>query len=110
MLFNGGKFGFVFHHAKVVALKIVVGNVVHTNLVVGVAEKSHKCFRVGVGELWRRWRPKTGWSKWRCFNILRREVFGTPLCSAGSSSPRAFRSCPIPRTPRWRRFRAAAAA
>ena len=44
MLFERGKFGFIFHHAKVVALKIVVGNVVHTNLVVGTAKKSHKCF------------------------------------------------------------------
>ena len=49
MLFDSGKFGFVHNHAKVVALKIVVGNVVHANLVVGVAGKSHKAVD-GTGE------------------------------------------------------------
>jgi hypothetical protein len=49
MLFKRRKFGFVFHHAKVVALKIVIGDVLHANLVVGVAGKSHKCFQ---GRLW----------------------------------------------------------
>jgi hypothetical protein len=42
VLFNRRKFGFVFHHAKVVALKIVVADALHANLVVGVAKESHK--------------------------------------------------------------------
>jgi Domain of unknown function (DUF4386) len=43
-----GKFGFVYNHAKVVALQIVVGNVFHANLVVGVAGKSHKLWMAAV--------------------------------------------------------------
>jgi hypothetical protein len=48
MLFDGGKFGFVFHHAKVVALKIVVADVLHASLVFGIAEKSHKLWMAAV--------------------------------------------------------------
>jgi ABC-type ATPase involved in cell division len=33
VLFKRRKVGFVFHHAKVVSLQIVISNVVHTNLV-----------------------------------------------------------------------------
>jgi hypothetical protein len=48
MLFDGGKFSFVSHHAKVVALKIVVAGVLHASLVFGIAEKSHKLWMVAV--------------------------------------------------------------
>ena len=40
VLFNGGKFGFVHYHSKVVALKIVIGNVVHASLVFGTGERN----------------------------------------------------------------------
>src|ERR1035437_116367 len=49
VLFKWRKVGFVFQHPKVVALKIVIGNVFHANLVVGVAKESHKSFQVGFG-------------------------------------------------------------
>ena len=48
MLFNGGKFGFVFHQSKVVALQIVVADVLHASLVFGIAEKSHKLWMADV--------------------------------------------------------------
>jgi hypothetical protein len=42
VLFKRFKFGFVFHHAKVVALKIVIGNVVHIPLVGDAVKNSQK--------------------------------------------------------------------
>ena len=53
MLFKRRKFSFVHNHAKVVALQIVIGNVVHANLVFGIAEKSRKFFKGVVGGPWR---------------------------------------------------------
>ena len=48
MLFERRKFGFVFHHAKVVALKIVIADVFHIAVVDGDAKKSQTLFALGI--------------------------------------------------------------